>query len=88
MLQTAWKDLQDPLKGRGLYFVGRRMEYREGALRPTAEPIRARRYLREFRESAGPQEPSPLFGQPARWLSQGWAEGWPTDPFVPEVPEP
>jgi murein DD-endopeptidase MepM/ murein hydrolase activator NlpD len=88
VLQTAWKDLQDPLRGWGLYFVGRRMEYRDGALRPTSEPIRARRYLREFREAGGPQEPAPRFGQPARWLSQGWAEGWHTDPFVPEASAP
>ncbi|HEX8699782.1 MAG TPA: LysM domain-containing protein [Myxococcaceae bacterium] len=88
VLQTDWKDLQDPLKGSGLYFVGRRLEYRDGALRPTSEPIRARRYLREFREAGGPQQPSPRFGQPARWLSQGWAEGWPTDPFIPEAPAP
>ncbi len=90
VLQTAWRELEDPLRGSGLYFVGRRLEYRQGAFHPMPGAVRVRRYLREFRwaepASGEPEEPSSPLGSPARWLSEGWTEGWRMDPLASEAP--
>jgi LysM repeat protein len=87
VLFTEWRDLEDPLRGSGLYFIGNRSAYREGALVPTGAPVRVRRYLREFRDdfqdAQGDTWRLPV-GKPARWLSQGWAEAWPQDPLLDE----
>lgn len=88
VLLTEWKDLEDPLRGWGMYFIGRRDTYREGALVPTGAPVRVRRYLREFREdfrSSNGERSLPV-GHPAKWLSEGWAEAWPSDPPMEDAP--
>jgi hypothetical protein len=85
VLATAWRDLEDPLRGSGLYFIGHRYAYREGALVPVGAPVRVRRFLREFRHGASPSKRLPL-GQPAKWLSEAWAEAWPQEPMLDSAP--
>ncbi len=80
VLATEWRGLEDPLRGPGLYFTGHRYTYHAGALVPVGAPVRARRFLREFREGEG--EGHVPRGWPARWLSRGWAEAWPQDPLL------
>jgi hypothetical protein len=89
VLATAWRDLEDPLRGSGLYFIGHRYAYREGALVPVGAPVRVRRFLREFRQdfgfANGERGRLPV-GHPAKWLSEGWAEAWPQDPMLDAPP--
>lgn len=89
VLATAWRDLEDPLRGSGLYFIGHRYTYREGALVPVGAPVRVRRYLRDFRQGSGSASGEPEFppvGHPAKWLSEGWAEAWPQEPLLDAPP--
>lgn len=89
VLATAWRDLEDSLRGSGLYFIGHRYTYREGALVPVGAPVLVRRYLRDFRQDSGPANGEPEFppvGHPAKWLSEGWAEAWPQEPLLDAPP--
>jgi len=85
VLATVWRDLEDPLRGPGLYFIGHRYAYREGALVPVGAPVRMRRFLRDFRQdfghASGARWRLPV-GHPAKWLSEKGAEAWPQEPML------
>jgi hypothetical protein len=74
VLATSWEWVTHPIDGEGMYFVGRRLAWRDRAIVPRAGEL-----LRRFRtyfhvtcdacEGWGPQTP-------AAWLSAGGASWW------------
>ncbi len=75
VLATSWEWLRHPLEGEGMYFVGRRWAWRDGALEPR-DGEAARRFRTYFHvtcddcEGFGPQTP-------AAWLSGPETSWWP-----------
>jgi len=76
LIVTRWQEMREPRRGRGTYFIGQWMRYRDGRLEHDPDrPVVARRLLNSFENARGSTP-----GEPFAHLRHRDAQAWTANP--------